>query len=64
MNKIFNALKEALKNKQFIGIILIMLSIVSFIIISLIHHIWISLMFLIMFIIGVYLLHKYSTAKW
>ncbi len=63
MNKILDMLKEFWKDKQLVGIVLILISIVSFIVLSLIHHIYISIMVLIVFSIGVYLLLKYSTKK-
>ena len=63
MNKIRNILKEFWKDKQLIGIVFIIISIIQFIILSFAYSYITSIPILLIFVCGVYLLLKYST-KW
>jgi len=63
MDKIRNILKEFWKDKQLIGIVFIIISIIQFIILSFIYNYTISIPILLTFICGVYLLLKYSNTK-
>jgi type IV secretory pathway VirB6-like protein len=64
MSKILNILKETTKDKQLIGIVFIIISILHFIILSFIYNYTISIPILFIFMCGVYLLLKYSNNKW